>query len=256
MNKETTDATPESTFQTMTFPAPVTPPPSKAKLFTALAKARMEFDEIPRTRTARVRTKSGVQYEYDYADLSDVFAAVTPGLAAYGLTVSQYPDGNTLKTTISHESGEFLEVGWPIKPMPARGLDDAQSFQSAVQVAKRYALTAALGISTEETVEGDPKAMRNKRLDEKAKADEEEHGSDGVRIPHGAVIKPEMTDREKAEEVARAIEQQMDERKTVKGVNGVWNRNERFITALQERHPDLFENVYDKFHSFSDEGEQ
>jgi hypothetical protein len=221
-------------------------------LILALSKARGEFGDIPRTRTAVVRMKSGGQYSYTYADLADVLTAVVPALSAYELAVSQYPDGAEIVTEIWHSSGACLRRRWPIKAMPQRSLDDAQSYQSAVQVAKRYALTAALNISSEETVEGDPKAQRFAK--ETAGApnplgmDEHFATPDGIRSPKGARFTQEMTPRQKAEEAARAIEAQFDEVKTIVGLNGVWNRNQAFIDALSDRHGDLFQSVYDKFH--------
>lgn len=229
--------------------------PDMASLFSDLAKARGEFPEIPRTRTAVVRMKNGGQYSYNYADLADVLSAVTPALSAYGLSVCQYPTGPEIVTEIAHSSGAIRKTTWPIKAMPQRGLEDAQSFQSAVQVAKRYALTAALGISTEETVEGDPKAQRFQKETKGAPnaLNENFETPDGVRLPRGAKFTAKMTQREKAVEAARAIEAQFDEVKTVVGLNGVWNRNQMFIDRLSEAHDDLFQSIYDKFHALCGE---
>ena len=225
-----------------------------AALFTALAKARGEFPPIPRTRTATVRMKSGGTYSYNYADLADVFDAVIPALSAYGLAVSQSPMGDQIVTVLMHENGGTMQTTWPIKPMPMRNIDNAQDYQSVVQVAKRYALTAALGISTEETVEGDPKANRKRVMDERTAAEDAENP--GLeRHPRGAVIKESMTPREKAEECARAIMAEMQGVKTIKGVEGVWSRSARWIDALQEKHEDLWANIYEQYCSLTDEGE-
>lgn len=221
-----------------------------AKLYGALARARGEFPDIPRNRVATIRMKSGGQYSYKYADLADVIRATTPALAAYGLAVMQWPEGGTLKTMICHEGGASVVRDWPIKAMPQRGLDDAQQYQSAVQVAKRYAMTAILGISTEETIEGDARA--HKTVVESQKSDPFIE-PDGIRAPHGAKVNAKMNKREMAEESARAIEEQMDKVKTAAGLNGVWNRNERFIEVFKERHDDLFQNIYDKFHSLMEQ---
>lgn len=217
----------------------------------ALAKARGEFPDIPKNRTATVRMKNGGQYSYKYADLADVFHAIDPVLAAYGLSVSQFPDGDKLITEVMHESGAIRRTPFPIKPMPGRDLSSAQDYQSAVQVTKRYALTAALGISTEETVEGDPKAKKPAfQINEKFETD------DGRRVPKGANITDKMTPREMAVEAARAIEAQMDEVKTIVGLNGVWNRNQVFIDRLSEKHDDLFQNIYEKFHAATEGNEE
>ena len=227
--------------------------PSASHIYGALARARLEFPPIPRTRLAVIKLTSGGQYSYKYADLADVIDATTSGLSAHGLAISQTPnrDFTAVLTYIYHESGGQILSRWPIKPMPKSNLDNAQSFQAAMQVAKRYALTAALGISTEETVEGDPKAIRNQQ--NRPKLDEDFGTEDGIRSPAGAVLKEGMTPREKAEEYARAIEAQFDEVKTIVGLNGVWNRNDIFIARFQDAYDDLFQSIYDKFHAMSDE---
>jgi len=231
--------------------------PDMAPLIGALAKARGEFPDIPRNRVAVVRMKNGSQYSYKYADLADVFNAIDPALAAYGLAVSQYPADSDIITELMHESGAVRRTKWPIKALPQRGLDDAQSYQSAVQMAKRYALTAAIGITTEETVEGDPKAQRG-HDDKSCTMDMNENFEtpDGIRTPRGAKFTENMTPRQKAEEAARAIEAQFDDVKTVVGLNGVWNRNQKFIDALADRQDDLFQNIYDKFHALCAEHEE
>jgi hypothetical protein len=214
-----------------------------ALIYAALAKARGEFPAIPKNRVATVKSDKA-SYSYKYADLSDVFEAVDPVLAAYGITVFQRPVGNELETVVAHESGQIITGKWPIRAMKGQGLDTAMSYQAAVQVAKRYALTAMLGISTEETVEGDHR--RKEGMPEGI--NEHFETGDGVRMPRGAKFTKDMTAREKAVEAARAIEAQFDEAKTAVGISGAWDRNSKFIDLLAEKHDDLFQNLTDKFH--------
>lgn len=217
--------------------------PLVAKIFAALAKARGEFPEIIKNRVATVKHEKG-QYSYKYADLSDVFGAVDQVLSAHGLTVFQTPNAaGELVTIIGHESGESLRSIWPIKAMKHQDLGSAQAFQAAVQVAKRYALTAALGVSTEETVEGDT----NRRYSGDAPLPASFETGDGVRMPKGAKIAKGMTPREKAVEAARAIEAQFREVKTAAGLGGSWDRNVMFIDLLAEKHDDLYQSVFDAF---------
>jgi hypothetical protein len=216
--------------------------PSPALIFAALAKARGEFPEIQKTRVATVKSEKA-QYSYKYADLSDVFNAIDPILSAHGLTVMQFPTGSDLMTIVAHESGAEVCGRWPIKPMKGQDLGNAQAFQAAVQVAKRYALTAILGISTEETVEGD---MRRKASWAEGMNEAFETG-DGTRMPKGAKFTKSMTPREKAQEAARAIEAQFREVKTGAGLIGAWDRNSAFIDLLAEKHDDLYQNVIDVY---------
>lgn len=217
-----------------------------AEIYKAIARARGEFPEIPRNRVATIRMKSGGSYSYRYADLADVVRATTPALAAYGLAIMQWPDGMTLKTMVTHESGAEKVFDWPIKAMPQRDLGDAQSFQSAMQVAKRYAMTSVLGISTEETIEGDEKAHKTIHSNPQPDADPFIE-ADGIRAPHGAKVTAKMSKADLAAESARAIIAQFGEVKTEKGLNGVWSRNERFINVFKENYDSLFNDVYDAF---------
>lgn len=222
---------------------------ARAEFYADYASARNEFGEIPRKRKATVRMKGGGQYSYNYADLSDVFAAINPALAAYGIGIFQEPFGNEIITTITHKSGYEKVFKFPIKAMPGRSLDDSQSFQSSVQVSKRYALTAHLGISTEETIEGDYSVKRGLPED----INDNFETGDGVRMPRGAKVTKTATLRERAEEAARAIEAQFDEPKTSAGLNGAWNRNDSFIQLLDAKHNDLYQSIFDKFHARLDD---
>lgn len=217
-------------------------PASRGALFRALAKARGEFPAIHKNRVATVKHDKG-QYSYKYADLSDVFEALDPVLSAYGVTILQYPEGADLVTCIAHESGQEITGKWPIRAMKGQDLNNAQSYQAAVQVAKRYALTALLGVSTEETVEGDisRKASRDDTMTEAFET------GDGTRMPRGAKFSQGMTPRQKAVEAARAIEDQFHAVKTAAGLSGAWDRNAVFIDLLASKHDDLYQSVFDLF---------
>ena len=205
-----------------------------ALINAALAKARGDFPDIPRNRTATIRMKSGGSYSYKYADLADVFKAITPAMSEHGLAVMQYPEDDMLVTVILHESGAEKEALFPIKPMPQRSLDDAPSFQSAVQVAKRYALTALLGITTEETVEGSDADGQNKDTRSWAKTITDE-------LPENA------TDRQKANAVAAALIAQWKRKPTVTQLSNEWDRRAGVIAALAEKFADLHADVLEAY---------
>ena len=234
---------------------PSAAPAGKARIFAAMAEARGFYPEIIKNRVATVKHDKG-QYSYKYADLSDVFTALDPIMSKYGLTVMQFPAGNDLVTVIGHSSGEMVQSSWPIKAMKGQDTSTAQTYQAAVQVAKRYALTALLGVSTEETVEGDT----NKRIVTDTQMNDRFETGDGVRMPSGAKFTKNMSAREKAVEAARAIMDQFSMVKTGKGMSGAWDRNAMFIDLLAEKHDDLYQNILDAFNSrmerFSDESDQ
>lgn len=221
---------------------------TKAKIFAALAKARGQYPEIVKNRVATIKSEKA-QYSYKYADLSDVFNAIDPVLSSHGLTVMQFPHNSELVTIIGHESGESIQGAWPIKAMKGGDTGTAQAFQAAVQVAKRYALTALLGVSTEETVEGDINRKVSAIID--PMNDRFETG-DGRRLPAGAKVSADMTPRQMAEEAARAIGDQFKSAKTGKGLSGAWDRNSSFIDKLAAKYDDLYQDLLDQFQTTMD----
>jgi hypothetical protein len=125
--------------------------PSIAALAKALAAFQGEATNPPKTRTAVVEHKNGGKHSYNYADLSDIITAVKAGMKKHGLSVVQSAvsteQGIGVSTMLTHESGEWVKSDPLILP-----LRDAtpQAAGSAVTYARRYALSAILGISTEE----------------------------------------------------------------------------------------------------------
>lgn len=120
-----------------------------ADLTGALAKAQADFPQIPRKKTAKIKTKTGGEYSYTYADLADVLDAVRKPLAANGLAITQplvQLNGKLLLVTrLMHASGEWIE-----STMPLAAGGTPQETGAAITYARRYALTSLLGIATED----------------------------------------------------------------------------------------------------------
>lgn len=94
-------------------------------------------------------------FKSKYAPLNDVLNLVRPILTKHGLSVLQSPSGDgehiTVTTLITHESGEWIESD----PLTLRAdKATAQGAGSAVTYARRYALSAMLGISSEDDDDG------------------------------------------------------------------------------------------------------
>lgn len=90
-------------------------------------------------------------FKSKYADLSGIWDAIRAPLAANGLSVAQgstvTADGQAvIVTTLLHKSGEWIEGELPVytKDRSPQGLG------SGITYARRYALAAILGISTED----------------------------------------------------------------------------------------------------------
>lgn len=118
------------------------------EIFTALIKAQGEF------RVA-VKDASNPFFKSKYADLESVVDSVMPALSKYELGFIQptYADekGNVFITTrIIHSSGQYIESLYPVLPVK----NDPQAWGSAITYARRYSLSAMLGVVTGEDDDG------------------------------------------------------------------------------------------------------
>jgi hypothetical protein len=122
-------------------------------LGAALAAFQGELPTVKKTKTARVKLKTGGEFVYKYADLADVSTTVLPLLGKHGLSFSTRPtvsgDRFVLAYTLLHESGEFVSGEYPL---PLHG--SAQELGSAISYARRYALCSVVGVAAEEDDDG------------------------------------------------------------------------------------------------------
>lgn len=85
-----------------------------------------------------------------FATLDNVLESIKAGMQHYGLSYVQLPDTDGLTTILMHESGEWIRA-------TAKLTLDKQTPQgqgSAITYMRRYALSAALGIATEDDDDG------------------------------------------------------------------------------------------------------
>ena len=108
------------------------------ELAAALAKAKTSFGEIK-------KTAENPFYHSKYAPLDGVIAATDAALSANGLAVTQLPENEGLTTLLLHTSGQYISSLYPIRPVK----DDPQGLGSAITYARRYALSAILGVASE-----------------------------------------------------------------------------------------------------------
>ena len=117
------------------------------ELATALAKAQAELKN-PAFDSANPHFKS------KFASLASVRDAVTPILASYGLSVSQFPFSTEQRagciTMLMHSSGQWIssECALPMTKI------DAQGAGSAITYARRYSLQAIVSVVGDEDDDG------------------------------------------------------------------------------------------------------
>lgn len=122
------------------------------KIAAALVAFQGEVPVIPKNRVAKIPTKTGGSYSYKYADLSDIWDAIRGPLRMNGLAVTQQlcgPVGSPevgITTTIWHESGQCDSSTIYVSSAGK----NPQEVGSLLTYFKRYALSAALGISVDD----------------------------------------------------------------------------------------------------------
>src|SRR5215210_9397470 len=117
---------------------------SITKLAGALAAFQGEVENVKKDSTNPF-------FKSKYASLENVISTVKPLLAKNGLSYSQRPSGeNELSTILMHLSGEW--IGATAKMTPKDSSPQAQG--SAMTYMRRYALSALLGLATEDDDDG------------------------------------------------------------------------------------------------------
>jgi len=114
-------------------------------LYTALVKCQSQI------KTA-LKDSKNPHFKSSYADLTSVMLACKDALAANDLAVLQLSrihesGAPVLVTRIIHTSGEHIEGEFPLV---CKDPNDPQKLGSAVTYARRYALSAALGITADD----------------------------------------------------------------------------------------------------------
>lgn len=119
------------------------------KLTEALSKFQGGVKQPKLNKSVSVKTRDGNSYKFQYADLSACVAAAAPSLKENGLAVIQTIQGQTLVTTLSHTSGEFINSQLPLHQQTMSSAS-FQSIGSMITYLKRYAYCAILGLVADE----------------------------------------------------------------------------------------------------------
>lgn len=141
-------------------------PIDNSELFEALARAQANFDQVKKSGKANIPTKSGGNYSYNFAKLSDVLAATVPALNAEGIFFSQKPNYSlssnaptlTIVTTLSHKSGASISH----ESIPLfYNMNDAKQAGSVMTYLRRYGACQILGIEGDDDDDAHVATMNN-----------------------------------------------------------------------------------------------
>lgn len=128
----------------------------------AYAKA---FAQAQREVKQPLKDKDNPFFKSKYVPLENVADAITESFGKHGLSYSQDPQmsetGNIeVSTLVMHESGQWILYG-PISLKPVKS--DPQAAGSAITYAKRYALSAIFGITSDEDDDGNEATQPQQR---------------------------------------------------------------------------------------------
>jgi len=121
------------------------------QLVAALVEATKEFDKV-------TKNADNPFYKSRYSTLDHLIECTKSALLKHGIIITQ--DGmmpevgqTTVTTKIAHVSGEWIETSVTL-PNTKNGKSDAQTVGSAITYGRRYALSAALNIASEDDDDG------------------------------------------------------------------------------------------------------
>jgi len=121
----------------------------RALLFKAIAAAQGEFSTVE-------KNAKNPHFNSKFAPLDSIIEMIRPILPKHGLSVIQFTDipesgnGVIIETVIVHESGQYISGRLQMPTVK----QDPQGYGSSITYGRRYALGAALGIVSDEDVDG------------------------------------------------------------------------------------------------------
>ena len=119
---------------------------SIAELLTALSLFQGKVKNPSNSKTV-----SGGKFSYKYSPLDEILNLVRPILAEEGLSIMQFPITENgmvgVRTLLGHKSGQYIESESVMLPLEKQS---AQGVGSGYTYARRYSLSAMLGIASED----------------------------------------------------------------------------------------------------------
>jgi hypothetical protein len=138
----------------------------KSPMINEIAKALSDFQGEVKNPD---KSANNPFFKSKYAPLDTLLNEARPILAKYGLAILQSCSGDndkaTVTTLLTHSSGQWIES----EPLTLKATKaDPQGIGSAITYARRYALSAILGIVGEEDDDGNSASGNNANAKDKA----------------------------------------------------------------------------------------
>ena len=120
---------------------------NKSDSITNLAVALAKVQEV---MPAAALNATNPFLKNKYADLGSVIETAKPVIAAHGISVAQFPVGESgsigVETIVMHESGEWISNTLSLEVTDEKGKSAAQVAGSIISYLRRYSYAAALGM--------------------------------------------------------------------------------------------------------------
>lgn len=211
------------------------------KIAGALAKAQAAFTNPPRNREVLVKSDRG-SYTFAYATFDAILDVVrkplTDNAISYTQSVELGEDGKPrLVTTLMHGSGQWIESVLPLHvERPGN-----QAFGSALTYAKRYALTALLGIAADE--DDDANGADGNGIERKT---DRGHAQVKTAAPAAVPPKPAMTARQWTDQAIKELMAMTDQQQVVEWQNGHTADLDRLAQKSAADHTRLFDALNER----------
>lgn len=203
--------------------------------------------------TAAHKGKVNPHFKNKYATLSDVMDACLPALRENGFALMQPigidERGQFVETHLIHESGHTFSSRVHL----ILSKNDMQGFGSAVTYARRYGLGALAGIT--DTDDDGHEASKKKPKAEARHDPETGELPPGQGPSHGKAIRSafedgirdslpsDATERQFFEACGAAMKDQWRAYKTLKGLEGGWEKYENLLARMNAEATDLWEDL-------------
>lgn len=161
---------------------------ARAAYFAALAQFQAECPPIQKKKQAKIATRSGGSYAYDYADLGEIANTIRPGLMQHGFSytfdadMSAGPGVLVIGCTVRHVDGHSERSTFPVPIDTEAKMSGAQKNGAALTYGRRQALLSVLGlVAVDNDIDGvDPAPAATLTESEVADLDDlvEESGAD------------------------------------------------------------------------------
>lgn len=123
-----------------------------ADFAAALARFQGACPSIPKTSTAKIATRGGASYTYDYAELDEIAKHVGPLLHREGFSYSwdsEFRDDMLhCVCTLRHANGHEAKAHFALPVTTASAMSDQQKHAAALTYARRQSLVQVLGLTT------------------------------------------------------------------------------------------------------------